>query len=193
MNRRDLLTLLAALGAGPLLTRIAEAAAVATSASPKVSIFSETQRRTVALLADLILPPTDTPGASAAGVPGFIEQAVGQWYTPAERKAFLDGLSELDQSCRTRFGKSFEQCGEQQRIAVLTTADEQARAYQGAGRAFDSLADDAPFFLRLKQLTVVGYYTSESGATQELSYNPVPNRYDGDIDFTAAGGRQWSF
>ena len=47
----------------------------------------------------------------------------------------------------------------------------------------------APFFYQLKELTVLGYYTSEVGATQELAYLPIPGHYEGDYDFT---GKQWS-
>ncbi|MEL6442686.1 MAG: gluconate 2-dehydrogenase subunit 3 family protein [Bacteroidota bacterium] len=34
--------------------------------------------------------------------------------------------------------------------------------------------DAPPFFRAMKELTVVGYYTSEIGATQELRWNPAP-------------------
>ena len=55
-------------------------------------------------------------------------------------------------------------------------------------------ADDqhAPFFNKIKELTVLGYYTSEVGATRELAYNPVPGKFDGDYDY-AKVGRQWSY
>ena len=49
----------------------------------------------------------------------------------------------------------------------------------------------SPFFFKLKLLTVLGYYTSEIGATNELAFNPVPARYDGDVDF-AKVGKQWT-
>lgn len=194
MNRRELISVIAALGAGQLLTRLAEAADSSLPDAPGTRVFNEAQRQRVAQLAEIILPATDTSGAIAAGVPAFIERMVGEWYTPAERRSFLDGLQELDRSCTSRFGAHFDACSEQQRTAVLAELDEQAHAYQHrGGRIFDAPDENAPFFLKLKQLTVVGFYTSQIGATQELSYNPVPNRYDGDIEFAAAGGRQWSF
>ena len=48
-----------------------------------------------------------------------------------------------------------------------------------------------PFFAKLKELTVVGYFSSEVGATEFLEYNPMPMRYDGDFDF-AEVGTHWS-
>ena len=40
-------------------------------------------------------------------------------------------------------------------------------------------------------LVVLAYYTSEVGATQELSYLAVPGGYDGDTPFSEVG-RAWS-
>ncbi len=51
----------------------------------------------------------------------------------------------------------------------------------------DRFAPDAVHFFRtLKELTVLGYYTSEVGATQELQYTPVPGRYDACVTRDAA-------
>ena len=47
------------------------------------------------------------------------------------------------------------------------------------------------FYRQLKELTVAGYYTSETGATQELQYNPVMGRYDPDVPL-AEIGRAWA-
>jgi hypothetical protein len=44
----------------------------------------------------------------------------------------------------------------------------------------------------IKDLTVIGYFSSESGATQELRYNPVPGRFNGDVPFSEVG-RRWSW
>ena len=70
---------------------------------------------------------------------------------------------------------------------------EQARAATAPNlspvRAFDARA---PFFVMIKDLTVIGYFSSESGATQELRYNPVPGRFNGDVPFSEVG-RRWSW
>jgi hypothetical protein len=38
----------------------------------------------------------------------------------------------------------------------------------------------------MKELTLLGYYTSEAGATRELRYDAVPGRYDGCVARDAA-------
>jgi gluconate 2-dehydrogenase gamma chain len=50
---------------------------------------------------------------------------------------------------------------------------------------------EIPFFRTMKELTLIGYYTSEPGATKELRHEPVPGRYEGCIPF-ARVGRTWA-
>lgn len=51
--------------------------------------------------------------------------------------------------------------------------------------------DDQSFWKLMKELTLVGYYTSEVGATEELTYVRVPGRWEGCIDFSEIG-RAWA-
>ena len=84
----------------------------------------------------------------------------------------------------------------QQRTAALQDAEQQAGTYKSPAPAFDftqKFVDrNTPFFTKLKELTVVGFFTSEIGAKQVLEYNPMPMRYDGDYDFPE-NGREWSW
>ena len=50
---------------------------------------------------------------------------------------------------------------------------------------------EVPFWRTMKELTLVGYYTSEPGATEELRYEQVPGRYEGCIPFSRVG-RTWA-
>lgn len=196
MNRRELLTHLALVTGSALASPFAQAAlkGAAVHVRPQSSVLSEPQRHMVEQLAELIIPRTDTPGAIDAGVPAFIDQVVSVWYTPTERRIFLDGLADLDVYCTKSWGKSFTGCDPVQQTRALTSAEESSASYQQQGPASIRAAPDehSPFFYKLKMLTVLGYYTSELGSQQELSYNPVPGRYEGDIDFDKVG-RQWSY
>lgn len=195
MHRRDLLARVALLAAGSLASRLIQAAAAGTSlhSAPEAFSLDQSQRLMVAQLSELIIPETDTPGARAAGVPDFINRVVSDWYTPTERRIFCEGLVSLDDGCLVQHGKRFNECSGAQQTAALQAIDEQSRSYRSkATRSFDGTDEDSPFFYKLKELTVLGYYTSQVGATTELAYNPVPGRYDGDLDF-AEVGRQWSY
>jgi hypothetical protein len=195
MNRRDAIAQIAFLAGGSLAVRFAQAAlrGVPLHSGPAQSAFTDEQRTMVEHLAELIIPRTDTPGAIDAGVPVFIDQIVSAWYTPLERSIFMDGLRNLDAFCSEAYGNRFSACNIDQRTHALTAADESSRVYQHTSslKMRDEPDEHSPFFYKLKLLTVLGYYTSPVGATQELTYNPVPGRYEGDINFDKLG-RQWS-
>ena len=96
------------------------------------------------------------------------------------------------------FGKNFLLVSDAQRIAALQAAEAQAADYQspmggGFSAAMAKFVDEqSPFFTKIKELTVTGYYSSEVGATEEMAYNPMPMRYQGDYDFSEIG-RHWSY
>jgi hypothetical protein len=159
------------------------------------SVLNADQRQAVKLLADIIIPTTDTPGAVEAGVPAFIESIVTDWYTDIERGIFLDGLKALDQYCQANGETRFTAASAQTRIAALREQEAIASEHTPPARTSMSFApvDDqqAPFFTKIKELVVLGYYTSQVGATQELAYQPMVHEFDGAYDFNEVG-RQWS-
>lgn len=200
MNRRELLlaaisTMAGVMVGSPTLRVIA--GEVPTASASRV-VLQGHQPEMVRVLAEMIIPATDTPGAIEAGVPRFIEMMVADWYTDTERGIFLDGLAALDASCRNAYGQDFLGCSVEQRVAALSEAEKNAAGYvsplpPGFLAAMAKLIDErTPFFAKLKELTVVGYFSSEVGATEFLEYNPMPMRYDGDFDF-AKVGTHWSY
>jgi gluconate 2-dehydrogenase gamma chain len=124
---------------------------------PAPKLFNPAQLLIVSRLADLIIPPTDTPGAAAAGVPAYIDLVVNE--DPALQTTFREGLPRLDALSASKFnGTPFLQLTEPQQVEILTALSE-ATGQEGA------------FFHALKSLTADGYYTSRIGLMQELGYN----------------------
>ena len=39
------------------------------------------------------------------------------------------------------------------------------------------------YFMMMKQLTLLGYFTSKEGMTKAVNYQPVPGRFDGCIPY----------
>lgn len=198
MNRREILKIVAVLMGGGLsgsLSANVLAGSVPTNQPSRV-VFSKPIRKTVSILAEMIIPKTDTPGAIEAGTPAFIEMMVGDWFTDGERAIFYDGLKSLDAFCKTKYQKDFNSCDNEQRTAALKDAEKMASTYKSQAPAFDptqkAIDPNTPFFTKLKELTVLGYFTSEVGSKQALSYNPMPMRYEGDYDFDKVG-REWSW
>lgn len=121
-------------------------------------------------LVDLIVPASETPGAVEAGVVEFIESMLQHWYRDDEKRAFRQGLQALSQALQTQLQKSpllAETMRLQQALAQLDRA-----VFEGKE------AEYADAYRQLKQLTVIGYYTSEIGASQELAFRPVPGYFN---------------
>ena len=151
------------------------------------SLFSDTDVALLDEIADTILPATKTPGAKAAGVGPFIATMVEDTYDPREQRMFLDGIATLERESRAQNGGGFMASSPAQRVALLERLDREAIAYMrepGAG--------DRPHYFRLiKELTLLGYFTSEIGCTQAQRYVEAPGRFDPCITYTV-GDKAWA-
>ena len=139
----------------------------------------------VATIAEHILPETDTPGARSAGVHRFIDTMLAEYYNPAARTHFVDGLTDVDARAQRVGAKSFVRARPEQQRAILTELD--GEAYPPGPRPVSKGPDAIPFFRIMKELTLLGYYTSEVGATKELQYNPAPGRFEGCVPMSRVG------
>lgn len=173
MNRREVLLLLAGTAAIPdQLLAIGRTVHKRVRAGT-LRALSPQQNETVATIAELIIPKTDTPGAREAGVPAFIDVLLADWAEDDQRKMFVAGLANVDERSRGHFGKDFVACTADQQTQVLTDLDAEL------ARLRDTKSDTSKnFFQAMKWLTLTGYYTSEVGATTEQHYRVVPGRYE---------------
>ncbi len=153
-------------------------------------------------LCEMFIPRTDTPGAVDAGVPDFIDEIVSRWYSKREREIFLGGLEELDRRAREEHDVVFLESSAAQRSALLSAFEADASKYVPERKAGLTAADivgkgtideETPFFSKLKELVVLGYYTSEAASSTETVYIPVPGRYSGDALLSESNGRQYTW
>jgi Gluconate 2-dehydrogenase subunit 3 len=138
----------------------------------------------VATIAEHIIPETDTPGARAAGVHVFIDKMLAEHYPADVRQRVLGGLASIDARTWEQCDGNFVHCSPDGQRAVLATIDQEA--FAAAPRQ-----GEVHWFRTLKELTLLGYYTSEIGATQELKHVAIPGRYDGCVPLTQVG-RTWA-
>lgn len=188
MNRREALKQLALLTGGALsLSTVAGVmgGCQATTGDFSPQTLSAPQNKLVTQLAERIIPATDTPGAEAAKVNRFIDHMLTDWNTKKERKHFLEGLAHVDELSKKKHNHKFLDLDKEKQIAVMETLQQEA----ADNPMQDSDLD--PFFSMLKEFTVVGYYTSEIGATQELNSDLIPGYYDGCLPYSKVG-RAWS-
>ncbi len=123
-------------------------------------------------IGETIIPATDTPGAKAAQVGAFMALMVTDCYDDAHHAAFKAGLAELHRT-------GFLAAPPAERTARLNALDTAQRQHQ-AGKSADA---PAHYFRMMKQLTILGYFTSEIGATQALVFEEVPGRFDGNAPY----------
>jgi gluconate 2-dehydrogenase gamma chain len=158
--------------------------------------LSREQLRRIETIAELIIPETDTPGASAARVHEFIDVMLTDFYTESERAQFLTELDRVDSTTRSLFGTDFAAVRADQRNEVLAALDAEAFPDESVdpegARALEVRlsAGDPPFMRTMKELTVSGYYTSEIGQTVELRLPPF-GPYQGDVPYERVG-RSWA-
>jgi hypothetical protein len=138
-----------------------EAAPVQNVGPWKPAFFAEADLKTLAHIADLIIPETETPGASGAGVPQYIDYVVARngW----QQSLMADGLRWLDEESERTSGKKFIGLAEAQQLAVLEPLCELADKHEANAR-------NVQFFALVKALTIDGYYTSRVGLMEELGY-----------------------
>jgi len=196
MLRREALKLLAATTVLPLLSRPAfslfQAVHQQLAETPALKTLDPPQNALVTAICDLIIPQTETPGAKGARVNEFIDLILTEWYEDEDRKLFMDGLADVDVRSRDIFGQSFVECGPAQQAQILTQLDAEltgSRPAEYLRRRGGLGSPEKRFFYRIKQLTLIGYYTSQIGFEQELQAHIIPPRHAGCVPLEAEGAR----
>lgn len=181
MQRRELLKLIAAATGCALVG--AQGALAAPAARPS---FSTRELAMLDEIAETILPRTDTPGAKDAAVGAFIARYALACYDPAQLRILQHGIITLDVLMRAKTGAGFLHASQAQRQALLTDIDLQARR-----QAKDASQSPPHYFTLMKQLTLLGFFTSEPGSTRVLRYRPVPGKYRGCVPYRK-GESSWA-
>jgi glucoside 3-dehydrogenase (cytochrome c) hitch-hiker subunit len=184
MNRREALLALggAAVLADPLLAA-GRTLHARLGSGQVLKVLDPHQNATVVNIAEMIIPATDTPGATAAKVNEFVDLALGEWFDADERKRFLDGLAEVDARSNKRFGKDFTACTPEQQAEMLQLLDAEVAALRDADKqgTHREASPSQTFFGNMKRVTLLAYFTSEVGQTEELHNPIIPGRYDGCV------------
>lgn len=183
-------------------------------------LFTPDQEKLVTEIADIIIPTTQkSPGAKAANVGPFITMMIKDCYPEDAQKAFVKGLEDIETRAKKEFGKSFLEISVQEREQLITKVRDETVAAQKeendkneqamkleqdtkgvkpekerAGNPMDvkEKAKTTPqFFAIARDLTMLGFFTSEIGATKAYEYIAVPGRYDGCVDLKP-GQRVWA-
>jgi hypothetical protein len=199
MNRREAIQRTAlALGytiAAPLAAAVLNGCKAKPELAFKPVFFDEDQGRLVSAIAETILPRTTTPGAIDAGVPGFIDDMLATVYSSGQQTNFKNGLAEFAKEAKSDLGDNFVDVSPEQQLAFIKKKN--TEALQGGGGSQSEgwwaagMANSKPFFLEMKELTVLGFFTSEAGATMVLQYKQVPGPFKGCVPLDEVG-KAWA-
>ncbi len=172
MNRRKALASLALLGGSGLAL---------LSGKPLLNLFAPTdieflQSRLPLLsaLAETIIPATETPGASEAGVGNYILLMIKDCTDKQSANNFVDGVKELEAFSQKQWGKPYTLCPEEAQHSILAHFEKKGEPMHGIAGKIERRLLGKSFFSLLKEYTVTGYCTSQLGATQAMAYDLVP-------------------
>jgi hypothetical protein len=186
MKRRDAISQIALLVGGAFTAPTLMAMDVRKGNSSIVAAdfsLTDAQRQIVSAVAEHIIPRTSTPGAIDAGVPAFIELMLKDCYRKPEHNSFLKGVNDLAKA-------NFLAQPAAGQVAMLTLLEantkdlmksySQKRIKVGDNVDKDTLegANGVPFWRLMKELTLLGYYTSEKGIEASFVYEPVPGKFE---------------
>jgi len=188
MNRREAMRLLATgavipLAPGTVMAMLRDARMI-VGTQPAPRTLNPHQEAIVKAMAEMILPRTDTPGATDVGATEFIDLMLTEWYDDSERERFLNGLADVDRRAQSLFGKDFVDCQAMQQAEILTALGEKMAEEgelapdRGRPLRVSSPRAGESFYSMLRRLTLTAYYTSEAGATGELRFEVIPDHYD---------------
>lgn len=154
---------------------LADALAAAPAAAGAPAFLTPAELQLTGVLAELVIPRTDTPGALDVGAHRTVDHLLAVCADAQAQAAWKAGLARIDAAARTNGGKGFTALPPARQVALLQALD--------AGSAPFGPADQG-FFRQLKGHVAFAYYTSEAGASQELAYLPVPGGFKGDVKVT---------
>ena len=202
----------ALVGSGALLNGCREGAG-----DPEFRQFTPDEIAFLDEVADTILPTTSTPGAKAAQTGAFMALMVTDTYEPKDQQVFREGMRKLNEASRQANNTDFMSATPQQRLALLETLDREQKTYTDARDAArreqrpsaeehlpdqrqeaapgtpTTITADAPahYFRMMKELALLGYFTSEIGYTQAQRYVESPGRFDPCVPYTP-GEKAWA-
>ena len=182
MHRRDLVRLLGSMAAIPVFTGWSAERlwALGETTHERSSgfrgVLSPHQLETVAVIAELILPRTSTPGARDVGVAEFIDLLMTEWYDDEQRGRFLTGLAAIDSLAVSRGAADFVSLAPADQSLLVGTLDTSLSLPEPPAPGSAEAA-----YRTLKSLAVFGFFTSQQVQRDMVKVNIWPNRYDGCI------------
>jgi len=123
IDRRALLSRAMLLVGGTMVPAAASAAIKRPAKAHPGSGFSAAQLAILGAYADTLIPGTDTPGATGAGVPRAVNAMMRDWASAKTRGEFVSVLQALDSAARSAKGKGLAALSPPERHEMVAAFD----------------------------------------------------------------------
>jgi len=184
---------------------------------PSGGLFSNDLKVLLDEITETILPKTGSPGAKEAKVGDFIQLMIHDCYSKVDQELFLRGLDKFQMDCKASTQKSFVDLSVPDREKYLLSIEKDlfkkketennkisddhtlVAKKKVEGKQIDAVnKEQVPgpeepnhYYRILKELTLLGYFTSEPGATKALEYVKVPTKFIGTMPLKP-GQKAWA-
>jgi len=199
---------------------VAPVAIIGTSAilpsckySIKAEPFSTDDIKLLDEIGETIIPASaSSPGAKAAQIGEFMKVYVTDCYNAADQETFYEGIVSFKKLCKKTYGKEFLELSLSQKRDLLKLLEKEAQENKvarsekkPAGENGDAVQtgkakidekltmkkNSGHYFNMFISLTLLGYFTSEPGATKSLRYIQTPGYFSGEIPYKK-GDKSWA-
>ncbi len=159
-------------------------------------LFSKQQAAVVTEITERILPKTDTPGAKDLRLAVFVDKMAKDLFIEEDQQQFKAWVDAFDKDCEEIYGKSFVNCKEEEQVEVLMKYEKNTPVLKPSIWGFptnetgdepETGREPVSYYRTLKDLTLLGYYSSEAVGKNILSYDPLPGIYQPCIPVSQVG------
>lgn len=140
--------------------------------------YTESEMSLLTQIADALIPATETPGAVAVQVPGYLDAMMADWASTKTQATHREWIAAIGRELNSIAGSDFVRLDQDSQVSAVAALDE---------AAFGERAQELANYRELKQMITDIYYVSEPGAVQELGWVPVPGRWDGCAPLEESG------
>ena len=176
MNRKEAIHFISILLGGTL---VGANAFLAGCTSTGTNGFNQKDIAYLDEIADTILPPTKTPGAKAAHTGQFMVRMIEDCYDEKEKAIFRKGMDSLNEIASKKYKQDFAKLKATERHELLVVIDNEQKQYTKDKKE----SDPVHYFRMMKELALLGYFTSKEGITQAKRHMPVPGKYIGCVPY----------
>jgi len=163
----------------------------------------EDEKEMVSYLVDIILPTTDTPGGADVNLPQFVDLMCNDTLISSDQEFFHQGSALFSEAYKEKFGRIIKKGNKDEVQQLFASYFDVSKAEQDQvkmlqSKRFEDLEESErnnyklyKFLLTVRELSLIGYFSSEKIGTEVLSFDPIPGPYKPCIPVSEVGNA-WS-